>query len=345
MKKQYWYGMIVLFIFVGIAFIIFHKSDTVQSRIDYIKNGGVVPPVNMLLKAFEADEELQARLHADFDMQDVIQYFRDKYGKTINHKYTQVMLIEKLMRHLMQMYPDDWVVYLYAMVREIFPGMENEILDTFEKLNKYDTWLKDNNGDLAKMDTKDRRDMLWKKRYEIFGQDAEDVWAAEKQTEPIYSALDTIKNSNDMTFNEKLTLYKDSIKEAYKNGAPDSVARKQQELMNTFLDVEGIQKDLAAMAPEERKENLKELRKAMGLDNAALQRWDELDQVRDQRWDAGMQYMTERTELEKHYTGSELDKRLDSLRMKYFGDEAATIKAEEDSGYYRFKQQRKYGME
>lgn len=345
MKKQYWYGVIGLIILAGMFFFFFYDKDTVQSRIDYIKNGGVVPPINMLIKAFESDEELKSQLHADFDMQDVIQYFRDKYGKTINHKYTQVMLIEKLMRHLMQMYPDDWVVYLYAMVREMFPGMENEILDTFEKLYKYDRWLKDNNSDLSKMDTKDRRDMLWEKRYEIFGQDAEDVWAAEKQTEPISSALDAITNSNDMTFNEKLSLYKDSIKEAYKNSAPDIVARKQQELMNTFLDVDSVQKDLAAMPPEERKENLKELRKAIGLDNAALQRWDELDQLRDQRWDAGMQYITERTELEKQYKGSELDKRLDSLRMKYFGDEAATIKAEEDSGYFRFKQQRKFGME
>lgn len=343
MKKMY-YVLGAIAALVLLYFVFFHKSDTVQSRIDYIKNGGVVPPVNMLLQAFQADEELRARLQADFDMQDVVQYFREKYGKTIHHKHTQVMLVEKLMGYLMKMYPDDWVVYMYAMLREIFPGMENEIFDTFEKLHKYNTWLKENQNDLAQLNSKDKRNALWEKRYEIFGQDADQVWEAEKRIEPIYNALDTIQES-DMPFNEKLSLYKQSIQEAYKSNTDTFVARKQQELMNSFLDVESVQKDLANMTPQERKENLKEVRKAMGLDSTALQRWEELDQVRDQRWDAGMQYMKERAELEKKYKGAELEKQLDSLRMKYFGDEAETIKNEEESGYYRFSQPRKYGLE
>ncbi|GAB4219508.1 MAG: hypothetical protein Kow00102_02930 [Spirochaetota bacterium] len=343
MKKMY-YVLGAIAALTLLYFVFFHKSDTVQSRIDYIKNGGVVPPVNMLLQAFQADEELRARLQADFDMQDVVQYFREKYGKTIHHKHTQVMLVEKLMGYLMKMYPDDWVVYMYAMLREIFPGMENEIFDTFEKLHKYNTWLEENEHDLAQLNSKDKRNALWEKRYEIFGQDADQVWEAEKRIEPIYNALDTIQES-DMPFNEKLSLYKQSIQEAYKSNTDTFVARKQQELMNSFLDVESVQKDLANMTPQERKENLKEVRKAMGLDSAALQRWEELDQVRDQRWDAGMQYMQQRAELEKKYTGAELEKQLDSLRMKYFGDEAETIKNEEESGYYRFSQPRKYGLE
>lgn len=343
MKKRY-YVLGAIAALALLYFVFFHKSDTVQSRIDYIKNGGVVPPVNMLLQAFQADGELRARLQADFDMQDVVQYFREKYGKTIHHKHTQVMLVEKLMGYLMRMYPDDWVVYMYAMLREIFPGMENEIFDTFEKLHKYNTWLKENQNDLAQLNSKDKRNALWEKRYEIFGQDADQVWEAEKRIEPIYNALDTIQEGN-MPFNEKLSLYKQSIKEAYKDNTDNFVARKQQELMNSFLDVESVQKDLANMTPQERKENLKEVRKAMGLDSAALQRWEELDQVRDQRWDAGMQYMQQRAELEKKYKGAELEKQLDSLRIKYFGDEAETIKNEEESGYYRFSQPRKYGLE
>ncbi|HQQ50653.1 MAG TPA: hypothetical protein PLZ29_05605 [Spirochaetota bacterium] len=65
MKKQYWYGVIGLIILAGMFFFFFYDKDTVQSRIDYIKNGGVVPPINMLIKAFESDEELKSQLHAD----------------------------------------------------------------------------------------------------------------------------------------------------------------------------------------------------------------------------------------------------------------------------------------
>ncbi|MEJ5362386.1 MAG: hypothetical protein WHV26_10025 [Spirochaetota bacterium] len=344
MKRRVIYIGTVLVAALVIYFMFFNTSDTIQSRIDYIKNGGVVPPVNMLLQAFQADEELRARLQADFDMQDVVQYFREKYGKTIHHKHTQVMLVEKLMDYLMKMYPDDWVVYLYAMLREIFPGMENEIFDTFEKLHKYNKWLEENKNDLAQLSSKDKRTALWEKRYEIFGQDAEEVWEAEKRIEPIYNALDTIREGN-MPFNEKLSLYKQSIQEAYKINTDTFMARKQQELMNSFLDVESVQKDLGNMTPQERKESLKEVRKAMGLDSAALQRWEELDTVRDQRWDAGMQYMQQRAELEKKYKGAELEKQLDSLRIKYFGNEAETIKNEEESGYFRYSQPRKYGLE
>ena len=327
MKRQYLIIAIVSVAVVLVYLIFFYKSDTVQSRIDYIKSGGVVPPINALIKAFEADQELQSRLQADFDMQDVVQYFRDKYGRTIHHKHTQVLLIEKLMSILIKMYPDDWVVYLYAMLREIFPGMENEIFDTFEKLHKYNKWLEENRSALNELDSKDRRDALWKMRYEIFGEDAEQVWEAEKRNEPIYNALDAIKEGN-IPFNEKLDIYKKSIEEAYKTNTSQFVERKQQELMNTFLEVDSVQKDLAAMTPEERKESLKEVRKAMGLDSAALKRWEELDRIRDERWDAGMQYMQQRAELEKQYKGAELQKQLDSLRIKYFGNEAETIKVE-----------------
>lgn len=344
MKRSYIIAIGLCIVCVALYFLFFYESNTVQSRIEYIKNGGVVPPVNMLLRAFEADAELQSRLGSDFNMQEVIEYFREKYGKTIHNKYTQVMLIEKLMSLLTAMYPDDWVVYLYAMLREIFPGMENEIFETFEKLYAYNSWLKDNHQDLIKMDSKDKRDSLWQKRYEIFGEDAEQIWASEKRVEPIYNAIDAIKNNESLPFDEKLSIYSKSIQEAFKDNK-EYIPRKQQEFMDSFLSIDSVQKDLGSMSSEEREASLTKVRKAMGLDSQALMRWEKLDKERDERWDAGMQYMQQRAELEKKYKGVELEKQLDSLRIKYFGDEAETIKNEEQNGYYRFSQPRKYGLE
>ncbi|MGQ9843724.1 MAG: hypothetical protein ACUVRK_09170 [Spirochaetota bacterium] len=344
MKRMYIIPIGLCIVCIGLYFLFFYKSNSVDTQIEYIKKGGVVPPVNMLLKAFEADAELQSRLSADFNMQEAVEYLREKYGKTIHNKYTQVKLIEKLMSLLTAMYPDDWVVYLYAMVREIFPGMENEIFETFEKLYAYNSWLKDNHQDLIHMDSKDKRDLLWQKRYEIFGEDAEQIWASEKRVEPIYNAIDTIKNNENLPFDEKLSLYSKSIQEAFKDNK-EYIPRKQQEFMDSFLAIDSVQKDLGSMSAQERTESLTKVRKAMGLDSKALMRWEELDKERDERWDAGMQYMQQRAELEKKYKGVELEKQLDSLRIKYFGDEAETIKNEEQSGYYRFSQPRKYGLE
>ena len=97
------------------------------------------------------------------------------------------------------------------------------------------------------------------------------------------------------------------------------------------------------MAPEQRRQTMRELRKGMGLDEQALVRWDELDRSRDQRWDAGAQYMTERAALARTYSGDELEQRVHEQRVRYFGGEAETIRAEEQSGFFRFEGERRWG--
>jgi lipase chaperone LimK len=113
--------------------------------------------------------------------------------------------------------------------------------------------------------------------------------------------------------------------------------------MNHFLDLSSVQKELATLPPARRSENLRTIRKEMGLDDAALQRWDELDKVRDTRWEVGSQYMSEREALAQQYSGPELEARLTELRARYFSDEAQTIAEEEQSGFYRFTRPRQWG--
>ena len=118
----------------------------------------------------------------------------------------------------------------------------------------------------------------------------------------------------------------------------------RQEVMNRFLALESVQRELAALPPAERTKALREVRKGLGLDDAALGRWDALDQERDRRWDAGLKYMAERAALAKQYTGEALEARLVELRARYFGPEAATIADEEASGFFRFERPRVYGL-
>jgi hypothetical protein len=102
----------------------------------------------------------------------------------------------------------------------------------------------------------------------------------------------------------------------------------QQELMNHFLDLGSVQKELGTLPPEQRAESLRSIRKDMGLDDEALARWDELDKVRDTRWEVGSQYMSEREALAQQYSGPELETRLMELRSRYFADEAETVGAQ-----------------
>jgi hypothetical protein len=114
--------------------------------------------------------------------------------------------------------------------------------------------------------------------------------------------------------------------------------------MNRFLSLESVQAELDGMSPEARAQSLREVRKGMGLDDAALARWDALDKERDARWEAGAKYMLEREALSQKYAGDELARRLAALRARYFGDEAEVIAAEEESGLYRFARPRRWGQ-
>ncbi len=83
----------------------------------------------------------------------------------------------------------------------------------------------------------------------------------------------------------------------------------------------------------------------MGMDPAALARWEELDRKRDRAWETGLDYMEQRRELDKLYQGEELNHKLHELQDALFGTDADIIRAEEQSQFYRFNHRRRYGRE
>jgi len=97
------------------------------------------------------------------------------------------------------------------------------------------------------------------------------------------------------------------------------------------------------MAREERKEQLAFHRKSMGLDEAAIQRWNRLDDKRDERWEKGLAYMKARNQVLKKTPAAGRELSLDQLRRDHFGPEAETVKQEELAGFYRFNRDRVYG--
>ena len=87
------------------------------------------------------------------------------------------------------------------------------------------------------------------------------------------------------------------------------------------------------------------MRKGLGLDDAALGRWDALDHERDRRWEVGLKYMAERAALAKQYSGEDARGACSrSCGARYFGAEAATIADEEASGFFRFDRPRRHGL-
>ncbi|HXC53543.1 MAG TPA: hypothetical protein VN634_21835 [Candidatus Limnocylindrales bacterium] len=273
------------------------------------------------------------------------EYLREQFGATIDNKRSQIKAIEKLINYLMKRYPDDWQSRLQALLAKAFPGLADQLYAQFQNMSSYNEWLKAHHDELAKMDPADRREALRDARSRFFGADAEEIFAETLKQDQIADAMAAIKDAHDTTVKEKLDTYMDAINDAFGEEAPQFIERRQTELLGRFVELPSVQDDLYAMSPEQRENELSNIRAAMGLDEQALTRWRTLDAERDAQWDTGEDYMRERDQIVKSSQGDEQARRLAELRTKTFGEDADTIRSEEDAGFFRFGHRRVYGKE
>lgn len=273
------------------------------------------------------------------------EYLREQFGATIANKHTQIKAIEKLLAYLMKNYPDDWQQRVQALLAQAFPGLAGQLYAQYQNMSAYNDWLRANREQLAEMSPGDKRAALRDARFRFFGPDAAEIWEESLRHEQIYDAMDAIGQSTGTTVEQKLSTYLDAINQTYGERAPEFIERRQTELMTNFLTLPSVQDDLHAMSAEAREGQLDRIRSAMGLDEDARDRWRELDGQRDQAWQNGERYMEKRDEITSAWQGDEQARRLQELRSQIFGDEADTIRAEEESGFFRFRHRRVYGKE
>ncbi len=275
---------------------------------------------------------------------DLVAMLRQRFGDRIHRPYVQMKMLEDLMRYFQKRNPQGWKGDLLAALKAAFPERYEELAQRLQQWLDYEQWTRENHARLQGLSPEERRAAVWAERDRLFGHDvAREIWAAELRNQALGEALKAIDAQPQAPMTEKLASYTKSLQETYPENTQAYVAAHRQELMNRFLDLSSVQKDLAAMTAEQRSENLRKIRQEMGMDSEALQRWDALDKVRDGRWETGSQYMTERAALAQDYSGAELEAKLKELRTRYFGEEADSIAGEEESGFFRFGQPRKWG--
>ncbi|MBZ4421804.1 hypothetical protein [Myxococcus sp. RHSTA-1-4] len=280
----------------------------------------------------------------DPELEALVTAMRERYGARLDEPSVQIRMLEELMRYFQKRSPDRWREELLAFLEKAFPERYEELAAMLRNREDYEKWVKDNDAYLRGLGDKERRAAVWDARNRLFGKDvAERLWASELKNQALADTLRTLDTTEGAGLTEKLSAYKQKLQEVHGEAADAYVARHQQELMNRFLDLSSIQRELGAMTPEERSQSLRTVRKEMGLDEEALTRWDTLDRTRDARWDAGARYMAERAALAKELSGEELEARLQEVRARYFGTEADIIAQEEASGFLRFERPRVWG--
>lgn len=160
----------------------------------------------------------------------------------------------------------------------------------------------------------------------------------------IGDSLKRIQESPAGNLDAKLSQYSQTLKEQFGKEYPRLMENKRQQLTEGFMVA--VQKDLKVLSYGERKSALREIRQTMGMDQAALNRWDALEEEREKAWQNQQKYAEKRNQLSTKKGGmtAEDEKLLDAMRKQLFGEEAEIIKNEEASGYYRASDERTYGV-
>jgi hypothetical protein len=242
-------------------------------------------------------------------------------------------------------YPDDWRTRVRGLLAVLFPELAESLYLSFEKLLGFNDWLRTNRAALAAMPPDARRQALWAARHEAFGSDAEEIWQGELRNEKVIAALAEVDRLQGTSTDQRLAGFLSAVEQAYGEQAQLVLERSQTELMNRFLALPSVQADLSSLPRVQQHAQLRRVRTAMGMDEAALQRWDQLDQQRDAAWDRGTAYRLQRDALLAQPAGPQQQQRLHALQDQMFGAEAEVIRSEEAAGFFRFDAPRRVGRE
>ncbi|MEQ9362826.1 MAG: hypothetical protein RIF32_01205 [Leptospirales bacterium] len=293
--------------------------------------------------SFVTGEEGAILMQGELSFEQIVALLRQKYGARMGHARIQVAMLEELMAYLRERYPETWVTKLQELLLAAFPDRATQMFQLSENLYLYAREMEERRDLLGRVSQEERRDMLWQIRYEYFAHAADEIWESERRLENVQSTLAAIAQNQDLSLRDKLSAYRTSLDDAFGDGIQATLSRRSLTFVHAFTDA--VQSEMKALGPEERAAELREIRSALGMDGAALDRWSALDAVRDQRWSNGEIYTSRRKEIAASYAGAEREQRLDELRREYFGEEAEILKREEASGYFRYEQPRTIGRE
>lgn len=335
---------LALALVAGIIILFATGRDPVKKKFEELegKPTAYTPSQSVLesVKFKEVDGHLV--IDGELTMDQMVALLRKKYGANIKHPLMQMKMLQELLHYLKQKYPTNWVEYLHEVLGAAFPDLANKLFTMSKNLYIYDKFLNDTREKAAKMSGPDRDKLLWDKRYELFGSEADQIWWGEKRNADVQSALKEISQNKNASMKEKIDQFKDALNKTYGDQLQSIMVNHQQNFLDGFVGA--VQDDLQSMNPTQRAAALRDIRSSLGMDEAALTRWEALDQERAQRWSNGQIYMNEKKQLSSQYTGTDLDQKMDELRHRLFGDEADTIKSEEASGYNRFEGKQQFGI-
>lgn len=340
-NKKLLYTILVSISFLFLILLWFRptKDKNQKDFENLISSGATVERVELP----SLPEDYEDHKLMEYSVEEIARILQEKYGANIDDPATQIAMIEELMRDLPKLFPKDWVRVLNQILGYAFPSKVLELMRMSESLYSYNKFRDANMSKIGLLSDENRRKLLWEERYRLFGEKADRIWAMEKKMTRISEDLKRIQESPAGNLDAKLVGYTKLLKDQFGKEYPRLIETKREQLTEGFMVA--VQKDLSLLSFGERKSALREIRSSLGMDSAALARWDALEEERERNWQNQKKYQSMRTKLlsDGNLSAKE-EKELDSLRNSLFGEEAGIIKNEEASGYFRSSEERIYGV-
>lgn len=286
-------------------------------------------------------------LHEDTFEAELINQLKAAYSARIHELHVQASLI-KVKAYVLKHYPEDGAERFARVIQSAFPEYAQSILGIIARLEIYEEWIADNQPMLAEQTMRVQKGLIWEVRRELFGADAERIWAEEQaemaqQQTRMHTFIQQLDQAHDTSMEEKLFQLQTAINEHYQ-GSIQELAVSGGIVSKAFFNLESVQQELEALPAPQRQERINDVRRQLGLNDEQIARLQKKDEERNQRWQNGLAYMAERETLVATVSEEQLPKALDALREKYFKHEAITIAKEEASDFWRYKRRRVYGI-
>ncbi|GLQ30354.1 hypothetical protein [Litoribrevibacter albus] len=278
--------------------------------------------------------------------QQMIHELKQRYGGSISDVALQATLRD-FRDYVAERFPDAGDSLFREIITAAFPEQARKIFALVAKLDEYYQWHLDQLVALNEMDPLTREGTVWQKRTDLFGTDAELIWAEElnrtqQKEAKVQETLASLNQADQVTMDERLYILTSTIEEEYQSTLASGLMDKSM-MAGVFFGLDSVQNDLKTMSPEERQEEINRVRKQLGFTDEQIERLSSMDQKNEARWQTGYKYSAARKALESQYTGAELESKLQALREEMFEREAKTIAMEEASGFYRFDRPRVFG--
>lgn len=318
---------------------------------DLIQPDVAVPSADLVMsKKTKENQSTQSGDMSDIDLMvvELSERMKKQFADNI-HLITIQVGLKSLRDDLNRTYPVEGNELFVRILNKAFPEWVSAILKAIALMDEYDAWLQSMLLNLNDMNQLEQQGVLWEKRRELFGDAATQIWQEEISAEQerqmtMRRSMEILDKSYDTQMQERLYLLQSTFQESYADKIQNMVIDPKGVLSQVFFGFDAVQRDLAALPPEERQAQINDIRKSMGFTDEQVKVQAESDQKRDKRWVNGYAYMEARKAAEATYTGAELAQELDKVREKFFANEAGTIKKEEEElEFYRYTRPRVYG--